>query len=109
MSRWGGRKAARLTRLMLATYGPVCHLCGEPIDLARRWPDRDSATADHLVPRSRGGSDDLANLRPAHLRCNSSRHADRLDSVRKPIDERAFFDGGHAGSPAPPLPFPPEP
>lgn len=30
-------------------------------------------TIDHLVPRSRGGSSDLVNLRLAHRRCNNQR------------------------------------
>lgn len=54
----------RLTAECLATYGTVCHLC-------RSGGDAD--TADHLVPRHLGGSDELANLRPAHQACNSAR------------------------------------
>ncbi|QFG13053.1 HNH endonuclease [Gordonia phage Schiebs] len=63
MSRWGGRAAQALTALVLITYGDVCHLCGRP----------GATTADHLVPRSRGGDDSLGNLRPAHGPCNSAR------------------------------------
>lgn len=60
---WGGRQAQALTALTLATYGTTCHLCG-----------RDGArTADHVTPRSKGGTNTLDNLRPAHGRCNSSR------------------------------------
>lgn len=63
VSRWGGRKAQGLTRLTVATYGTRCHLCG-----------RDGATtADHVVPRSLGGTDELTNLRPAHSSCNYKR------------------------------------
>lgn len=65
MAAWGGRSAARLTALTLSTWGTICHLCG-----------CDGAdTADHIVPRSRGGTDELANLRPAHRSCNSRRGA----------------------------------
>lgn len=63
MSEWGGRRAQRLRRLTLDTYGDVCHLCG------RRGAD----SADHLVPRVQGGPDTIENLRPAHRRCNSRR------------------------------------
>jgi 5-methylcytosine-specific restriction endonuclease McrA len=28
---------------------------------------------DHLIPRSKGGGNDMGNLRPAHQRCNSRR------------------------------------
>ncbi|MBF6483855.1 HNH endonuclease [Nocardia otitidiscaviarum] len=60
---WTGRRAQALRALTLATYGITCHLCGRP----------GATTADHVIPRSRGGSDSLANLRPAHLTCNSMR------------------------------------
>lgn len=68
---WGGRHAQRLTALTLSTYGTVCWLCGH-----------DGAdSADHILPRSRGGSDAIENLRPAHYsacatcgkRCNQAR------------------------------------
>jgi 5-methylcytosine-specific restriction endonuclease McrA len=35
---------------------------------ASRW----APTVDHIVPRSAGGSDDPANLRAAHQRCNAA-------------------------------------
>lgn len=60
---WGGREATRLTELTLATYGNVCHLCGLP----------GATTADHVLPRSRGGDNSIDNLRPAHKSCNFSR------------------------------------
>lgn len=60
---WGGRLAARLTALTLAVKGDRCHLCGL----------RGATTADHVLPRSLGGLDDLDNLEPAHQACNSAR------------------------------------
>lgn len=63
MTAWGGRLSQRLTRLTLDTKGTVCHLCGQ-----------DGAdTADHVVPRSKGGPDSLENLEPAHGSCNYAR------------------------------------
>ena len=43
----------------------VCKLCLKPI-LKRK-----EATADHIVPISKGGPDTLTNLQLAHERCNS--------------------------------------
>lgn len=40
-------------------YGKPCVLCGEPAD-----------TIDHIVPLSRGGTNDLGNLQPMCNRCN---------------------------------------
>jgi len=67
---WGGRKVGRLRGLVLAEYGDTCHLCGHP----------GADTVDHIIPRSRGGTDDLDNLRPAHLSCNSARRDVALSS-----------------------------
>ncbi|NHP18416.1 HNH endonuclease [Rhodococcus sp. IC4_135] len=65
MAGWGGRAAAGLTEMTIATYGVRCHLCGKATPPA--------TTADHIIPRSRGGADTLSNLRPAHQSCNSAR------------------------------------
>ena len=47
-----------------------CHLCGGKVSMARKYPDPLSPSVDHVVPLSRGGTNDLANLKLAHLRCN---------------------------------------
>lgn len=60
---WAGRYATERTAACLAEFGTRCHLCGA----------YGATTADHLVPRAAGGSDDLDNLRPAHQSCNSAR------------------------------------
>ena len=53
--------------------GWSCWLCGGEIDRDAPAGSPWRATADHLVPRSRGGSSELANLRLAHRRCNLRR------------------------------------
>lgn len=63
MPRHGAGSQA-ITRAVLATYGDTCHLCKRP---------GTATTRDHLIPFSHGGTDDLANLRPACKRCNSRR------------------------------------
>ena len=45
----------------------VCHWCSGP------FTADDPATADHLVPKARGGTNDKSNLVGAHRSCNSSR------------------------------------
>lgn len=59
-----GRASLAITRKVIEVYGDVCHLCGRP----------GATTRDHLIAYSAGGTDDLANLRPAHRSCNSKRH-----------------------------------
>jgi hypothetical protein len=64
--------AAQLTALA-ERDGWSCWLCDGPIDpsLPRTLPG--AASIDHVVPRSRGGTSDLRNLRLAHRRCNTRR------------------------------------
>lgn len=52
----------------------VCGICRKKIDRSLRYPHRMSATLDHVVPVIEGGIDSRANVRPAHLSCNSSRN-----------------------------------
>lgn len=51
----------RNRKTLLADH-PPCHWCGEP-----------ATVADHLVPLSRGGSNDIANLVASCVPCNSRR------------------------------------
>lgn len=60
---WSGRYARAVSALTIATYGDRCCHCHRP----------GAGTAEHIRPRSRGGTDELSNLAPAHLRCNQSR------------------------------------
>lgn len=50
-----------------------CHLCGNAVDSKLKWPDPLSPSLDHLVPLSKGGAHDPANVRLAHVSCNSSK------------------------------------
>src|SRR5262245_1082736 len=62
---WGGEYVQTIRAVVLETYGTDCWICGQP----------GATTSDHLQPRSRGGTDALANLRPAHPFCNTGRGA----------------------------------
>lgn len=128
MTGWGGRKVGDLRRAVVEAYGSVCWLCRLPINLALRYPRRGSLSIEHVLPRSYGGSDDIANLRPAHLGCNWSRgnrppakvtkrpgesgrvliRPDTARSDRAARSGPAFF-GRPPGSSRPHLPVPPEP
>ena len=52
--------------MVLAAYGNQCHL---------RFPGctKIATTKDHVTPYAQGGTDDLANFRPACRSCNSKR------------------------------------
>jgi hypothetical protein len=50
-----------------------CQLCRKPVNRRKRWPDPLSASIDHIVPITKGGTDVRANVQLAHLRCNISK------------------------------------
>jgi 5-methylcytosine-specific restriction endonuclease McrA len=58
---------------VLTTKGRTCHLCGRP----------GANSADHIVPRSKGGGNLLTNLEPAHRACNRDRGDLDLDEYRR--------------------------
>ena len=68
---------------VLDLYGTICHICNIDIDLSA--PRLAGASGwevglhiDHVVPLSKGGSDTLDNVRPAHGSCNVKKHANPL-------------------------------
>lgn len=53
--------------------GGRCGICKELVPLDVWVPHPLAFTIDHVIPRSEGGDDEPANLRPAHFLCNSTR------------------------------------
>ena len=43
-----------------------CFVCGEHVIFER-------ATAEHIIPKSKGGSDEISNLGISHRKCNKRR------------------------------------
>lgn len=66
--RWRIKRTAIFER-----DGWTCQICHEPVDGSLCYPHHHAATIDHIVPVSRGGTDDPANLQTAHMVCNSSK------------------------------------
>ena len=65
---------------VIDTYGTDCHICNKPIDFnAARQCGKPGwewgLQIDHLHPLSKGGSDTIDNVRPAHGYCNNIKHA----------------------------------
>lgn len=48
----------------------ICKICGEPVDKYLGYPNPMSATLDHIIPLSKGGTHTYNNVQLAHLRCN---------------------------------------
>lgn len=76
--------AWRAMRTAVLSADPLVCFCGRAIDKRLRWPHPGSPTVDLIVPWSRGGDPlNPANLRPAHLWCNTSRGAGRTPVRRQ--------------------------
>ena len=91
-TRWAGKTVARAREEVISAYGTVCWLCGQPIDLTASRMSPGGFSVDHVVPRSKGGTHDLANLRPAHRRCNTRRQ-DKPASQFRPDRPRTLATG----------------
>ena len=82
-ARWLRREALKrsatvgdvdLEALWVANVGQ-CQLCGDSIDRTLDAPHSMSASVDHIVPLSKGGTHEQANLQWAHLMCNKKKGA----------------------------------
>lgn len=72
------------TAQVLELHGIACHICSGEIDLlAPRRVGQDNwqrgLHLDHVVPLSRGGADNLRNVRPAHALCNLKKNNRRIE------------------------------
>lgn len=76
--RWGGRATQDLLARVLHAQGTTCHLCLKPVTLGLRPRHPRGPSLDHLIPRSKGGTDVWENLRIAHHGCNSRRGSKEL-------------------------------
>ncbi len=54
---------------------PICRMCGQ----------RPSVTVDHIIPKSRGGSDEPSNLRGACQACHNKRSQQQAKEGRREI------------------------
>lgn len=68
----------RLRLKLYAQQDGLCWICGRAmrVDVPPAYHP-DSATLDHVVPKSKGGGNDRNNLKLAHRTCNMRRSNDR--------------------------------
>lgn len=73
--RNGSTRAYRNNRAQCIAEETHCWICGRIIDKTLTYPHPRSPSADHLVPKADGGTDDRSNLAASHLGCNIGRGA----------------------------------
>ena len=86
-----GRKIRKTALALVSIYGDRCAKCGQRIDLTLRHPAPGSLSIGHQLPRARGGSDAIENLRPEHLHCNTAAGARITRAPRQPAVTPGFF------------------
>ncbi len=74
----------KLRRVFERTDGE-CHICRGKLSFSNygKADKRGGWEVEHSVPRSRGGSDSLNNLYPAHVACNRSKGSSDSRSARR--------------------------
>ncbi|MEU4709495.1 HNH endonuclease [Nocardia salmonicida] len=88
-------RAYRKATARLRSRSDVCHLCGGPIDTTLPYTHPRSWTADHLIPRSRGGHL-LGEMKAAHRDCNAKRGNKPLEAGSQLPWSREWLPGGRA-------------
>lgn len=57
-----------------------CGICGRPMNFSEM-------TVDHITPISRGGTDNMSNLQPAHLWCNRIKNGLTMKELNDKISD----------------------
>jgi 5-methylcytosine-specific restriction endonuclease McrA len=67
---------------VFARDGFKCQICGGRLAMKQTYPHPKSPSLDHIIPLSRGGAHDLANVQAAHLVCNQRKGVGGADQLR---------------------------
>jgi 5-methylcytosine-specific restriction endonuclease McrA len=85
--RNGSTRAYGRARLLVLRYAYVCAICGQPEHAYDRFE------ADHIIPKSKGGSDHPGNLRAVHRSCNIKRGNRDINEPTTPASYRSITHG----------------
>src|SRR5258708_4126256 len=80
-----GSFTSKQWRDLKAQYDYTCLCCG------KREPDI-KLSADHVIPLAKGGSNDIENIQPLCISCNSTKYLDSTD-YRKQATLDAILEG----------------
>lgn len=79
MTATRGGRAWRRTRQLILTASDICYICGQP----------GADAVDHVIPLTRGGTNDPSNLRPAHHDVEPKCNRRKSDKPWAPIIRRS--------------------
>lgn len=72
-------------KTVYAKCNGVCAICGKPVKFKKM-------TVDHIVPLSKGGTNDRSNLQLAHLSCNRAKADMSADEFFGLVDQIAHHN-----------------
>ena len=81
MAKWHTVLRRRLEQKQLDSHGyNFCEICNKKVHPAHAVGarDHDTLTADHIVPKAKGGTNTITNLQIACFECNQKK-ADKFD------------------------------
>ena len=68
-----------------------CGICGKQVDKELKTPKPMSAEVDHIIPKNKGGSDNLCNMQLSHRKCNREK-SDKIGYVKKKKKKKVSFE-----------------
>lgn len=82
------RRSSKEREAICIARGWTCHICGGVIH-----PGREKWELDHVIPLASGGSDDDANISPAHAKCHLGKTCRDIPVIAKGERVRAKHMG----------------
>lgn len=70
-------------------YGGICPKCGRNLSL-KNPKSKSYLTLDHIVPKSRGGTNNLGNLQPLCAACNYNK-ANNMKDIQFRLNEDFLY------------------
>ena len=75
--------------------GMECRGCGRKCEPPSRWPNKSSATVDHIESVAKGGADTLENVQILCMQCNSIKEAGTMhDLIMRNINKGRLAKSG---------------
>ena len=84
------KASAKIKNDVWKTTGGLCLYCGKET-LPFGGNEEDAFVVDHLIPRIKGGTNDINNLVPACKSCNSKKGDLTIDEMRKRLVGSTVF------------------